>query len=41
MRRYLPHTSCKWSRLKSILKELAKIPNFYEMDGQQVEEPKR
>jgi len=38
MRRYLPDTSYKWSRPKSILKELAKIPTFYEMDGQQVQE---
>jgi hypothetical protein len=37
MRRYLPHTSYKWSRPKPILKELAKIPTFYELDGQQVE----
>ena len=41
LRRYLPDTSYKWSRPKSILKELAKIPTFYEMDGQQVEEPRR
>ena len=37
MRRYLPDTTYKWSRPKSIIKELAKIPTFYEMDGQQVE----
>jgi len=37
MRRYLPNTSYKWSRPKSIIKELAKIPTFYEMDGQKVE----
>ena len=41
MRRYLPDTTYKWSRPKSIIKELAKIPTFYEMDGQLVEEPKR
>jgi len=41
MRRYLPDTTYKWSRPKSILKELAKIPTFYEMDGQQVEDPRR
>ena len=41
MRRYLPNTSYKWSRPASIIKELAKIPTFYEMDGQQVEEPRR
>jgi hypothetical protein len=41
MRRYLPHTTYKWSRPKSIIKELAKIPTFYEMDGQLVEEPRR
>jgi len=38
MRRYLPDTTYKWSRPASILKEIAKIPTFYEMDGQQVEE---
>jgi hypothetical protein len=41
MRRYLPDTSYKWSRPKSIIKELAKTPTFYEMDGQLVEEPRR
>jgi hypothetical protein len=41
MRRYLPGTSYKWSRPKSIIKELAKTPTFYEMDGQLVEEPRR
>jgi hypothetical protein len=41
MRRYLPDTSYKWSRPKSLLKELAKMPTFYEMDGQLVEEPRR
>ena len=40
MRRYLPDTTYKWSRPKSIIKELAKIPTFYEMDGQLVEDPK-
>src|SRR4030067_935081 len=38
MRRYLPDTTYKWSRPASIIRELAKIPTFYEMDGQQVEE---
>jgi len=38
MRRYLPDTTYKWSRPASILREIAKIPTFYEMDGQQVEE---
>ena len=38
MRRYLPDTTYKWSRPKSIIRELAKTPTFYEMDGQQVEE---
>jgi hypothetical protein len=41
MRRFLPETSCKWSRPKSIIKELAKIPTFYEVDGQLVEGPRR
>ena len=41
MRRYLPDTTYKWSRPKSILKELAKIPTFYEMDGQLVQEPRK
>jgi hypothetical protein len=41
LRRYLPHTSYKWSRPKSIIKEFAKTPTFYEMDGQLVEEPRR
>ena len=40
MRRYLPSTTYKWSRPESIIKELAKTPTFYEMDGQQVEEKK-
>lgn len=38
LRRYLPDTSYKWSRPKSLIKDLAKIPTFYEMDGQQVED---
>jgi len=38
MRRYLPSASYKWSRPKSIIKELEKIPTFYELDGQKVEE---
>ena len=39
MRRYLPSAiSYKWSRSKSAIKELAKIPTFYELDGQLVEE---
>jgi hypothetical protein len=37
MRRYLPWTSYKWSRLEPIIKELEKIPTFYQMDGQKVE----
>ena len=41
MRRYLPSATYKWSRPESIIKELAKTPTFYEMDGQQVEEKKR
>jgi hypothetical protein len=41
MRRYLPDTTYKWSRPASIFKKLAKIPTFYEMDGQLVEEPRR
>ena len=41
MRRYLPDTNYKWSRPASIIKELAKTPTFYEMDGQQVEDPRR
>ena len=38
LRRYLPDTSYKWSRPKSLIKELAKVPTFYEMDGQKVED---
>jgi hypothetical protein len=38
MRRYLPSTSYKWSRPKSIIRELEKMPTFYEMDGQKVED---
>jgi len=41
LRRYLPDTSYKWSRPKSLIKEIAKIPTFYEMDGQQVEDARR
>ncbi|HEX9260895.1 MAG TPA: hypothetical protein VF893_00020 [Candidatus Bathyarchaeia archaeon] len=41
MRRYLPDTTYKWSRPKSIIKDLAKIPTFYEMDGQPVETSRR
>ena len=41
LRRYLPDTSYKWSRPKSLIREIAKIPTFYEMDGQQVEDPRR
>jgi len=37
MRRYLPWTSYNWSRPKSIVRELEKMPTFYEMDGQKVE----
>jgi hypothetical protein len=40
MRRYLPSASYKWSRPKSIIKELEKMPTFYELDGQRVEEKK-
>jgi hypothetical protein len=39
MRRYLPSAvSYKWSRPKSVIKELAKTPTFYELDGQLVEQ---
>jgi hypothetical protein len=38
MRRYLPDTTYKWSRPESLIKEIAKIPTFYEMDGQLVED---
>ena len=38
LRRYLPDTSYKWSRPKSLIRELAKTPTFYEMDGQRVED---
>ena len=41
MRRYLPDTTYKWSRPASIIRELAKTPTFYEMDGQQVEDTRR
>ena len=41
LRRYLPDTTYKWSRPASIIKEIAKIPTFYEMDGQLVEEPRK
>jgi hypothetical protein len=37
----LPSASYKWSRPQSIIRELAKTPTFYEMDGQKVEEAKR
>jgi hypothetical protein len=37
MRRYLPETTYSWSRPKSIIKELEKLPTFYELDGQKVE----
>ena len=37
MRRYLPETTYKWSRPKSAIRELEKIPTFYQMDGQKVE----
>jgi hypothetical protein len=37
MRRYLPYTSYKWSRPASIIKELEKIPTFYQMNGQKVQ----
>jgi hypothetical protein len=38
LRRYLPSASYNWSRLESIIKELEKMPTFYQMDGQKVEE---
>jgi len=38
MRRYLPSASYKWSRPKSIIRELEKMPTFYELDGQKVED---
>jgi hypothetical protein len=39
MRRYLPSAiSYRWSRPKSVIKELAKTPTFYELDGQLVEQ---
>jgi hypothetical protein len=37
MRRYLPGTSYSWSRPKSIIRELEKLPTLYELDGQKVE----
>ena len=40
LRRYLPASTYIWSRKKSIIKELEKIPTFYEMDGQKVESAK-
>ena len=33
LRRYLPGTSYSWSRPKSLIRELAKVPTFYELDG--------
>jgi hypothetical protein len=41
MRRYMPWTTYGWSRLKSIIRELEKVPTFYELDGQKVEGEKR
>jgi hypothetical protein len=41
LKRYLPSASYTWSQPKSIIKELEKIPTFYEMDGQKVEGAKR
>jgi len=41
MRRYLPETTYSWSRPKSIIKELEKLPTFYELDGQKVEGDER
>jgi hypothetical protein len=41
MRRYLPSTSYKWSRPRSIIRELEKMPTFYELDGQKVEDARR
>ena len=37
IRRYLPSASYKWSRPQSIIRELEKMPTFYEMNGQKVE----
>lgn len=37
MRRYLPGTTYSWSRPKSLIKDLEKLPTFYELDGQKVE----
>jgi hypothetical protein len=37
MRRYMPWTTYGWSRPKSIIRELEKVPTFYELDGQKVE----
>jgi len=38
VRRYLPSASYSWSRPKSIIRELEKMPTFYELDGQKVED---
>jgi hypothetical protein len=40
MRRFLPSASYHWSRPASIIKELEKMPTFYELDGQKVEAKK-
>jgi len=37
MRRYMPWTTYGWSRPKSLIRELEKVPTFYELDGQKVE----
>lgn len=41
MRRYLPAASYKWSRPESVIKDIEKIPTFYQMDGQKVEGDRR
>jgi len=37
MRRFLPSATYSWSRPKFIIRELEKMPTFYELDGQKVE----
>ncbi len=41
MRKYLPSASYTWSRPRSIIRELEKMPTFYELDGQRVEGEKQ
>ncbi len=41
LRRYLPSAGYKWSRPKSIIKDLQRVPTFYELDGQKVEGQER